>query len=248
MDNLPGNPSNPNNNNSNPPPFGSNFDPHTNPQNPNSPYQTPPQANPVPSLPQTPAPNIPNPPLSSEASAKEDRPSIHEEVAQHRPRDAQGHFLPYEHPTQAPNPNQTTPTPVLEPSGPKPNTFTEKVKSVWHFISKNFKKISAIIAFGYLIAMNPSFQNFMAQYFPHSSPVLSRAVSLQGVLHISDTGIYTLVLPDQSSYVIHFKPIPTLTNLKKLHEVVVKGNLTWTPYVIENAEIYPLNISTPDLP
>lgn len=237
----------PNQNNNHPSAFGSGFNPQANPQDQNNPYQTPPHSNPVPPLPQTSTSNIPNPPLSSEAPAQEGHPSVHEEVAQNRPRDAQGHFLPYERPTsQALDPNQTAPTPVLQPSGPKPNTLSERLKSIWHFISKNFRKISAIIAFAYLVVMNTSFQNFVAQFFPYSSPILSRAVSYQGLLKTSETGIYTLVLPDQSSYILHFKPTAALTNLKKLNEVVVKGNLTWTPFVIENAELYPLNITLPD--
>lgn len=55
MDNLPNDPSNPNsNNNSTPPPFGSGFTPHTNPIDPNNPYASQPQPNPVPPPPQTP--------------------------------------------------------------------------------------------------------------------------------------------------------------------------------------------------
>lgn len=41
MDNLPNDPPNQNNNNNpTPPPFGANFNPHTNPVDPNNPYQS----------------------------------------------------------------------------------------------------------------------------------------------------------------------------------------------------------------
>ncbi len=48
---------------------------------------------------------------------------------------------------------------------------------------------------------------------------------------------------DEFGKFTHPQPSPTLNSLKNLSEVVVKGNLTSTPYLIENAEIYPLNIS-----
>lgn len=121
MDNLPNDPSNPNpdsigaNNNNptpalptgGPPPFGSNFNPHVNPPDPNNPYasQPPSPLNPL---------NTPNLPDSFPPHP------THSDVAQHRQRDAHGHFLP-EHsvnhqPQTPPNPQQ--PQPVPNPSAP----------------------------------------------------------------------------------------------------------------------------------
>ncbi len=57
--------------------------------------------------------------------------------------------------------------------------------------------------------------------------------------------MYPLSLPDSSVYTLYLKPSSNLNDLKNLNEVVVKGNLTLTPYTIENAEIYPVSISTP---
>ncbi len=127
MDNLPArnaspaiaggpkDPSNPNNgNNNNPPqPFGSGFNPHTNPIDPNNPYQTQPQPNPVPPPPQTPPLNIPNPPNTPNIPENSDsiKHEHYSEAAQNKPRDEHGHFIPSDQP---PPPN--TPNPPNSPN------------------------------------------------------------------------------------------------------------------------------------
>lgn len=220
-----------NSGNGHPPAFGSEFNPHTNPQDPNNPYQT--YSPPPISQTTTPtSPNIPNPP---------DQPSTYSEVASHKLRDSHGRFAT-DHVSNNSD-SQTTLTSLNTP-----NIF----KRVFDFLTKiKWTKVTAYLtgaaALIYLIVSNPFFQNLVNHYFPNSSPILGRAISLQGVLKSSESGIYSLVLPNHETYTLHFKPTTSLTNLKKLNEVVVKGNLTWTPYVIENAEIYPLNLSAQDL-
>lgn len=129
MDNLPKdspNQSGGNNNNNptpaspagGPPPFGSNFNPHANPIDPNNPYSSQPQT-PVSETPNTPnPPDVPTPAEKGQAPLNHPQHSVHSEVAEHRPRDAHGHFLPYEHPTN-PNPTlqqgQTPPNPPPSP-------------------------------------------------------------------------------------------------------------------------------------
>ena len=94
MDNLPKDPSNPNNGNNNnpPPPFGSGFAPHTNPIDPNNPYQAQPPQQPIPQPPTTPTPpntpNIPELPENPDALKHEH----YSEAAQNKPRDEHGHF------------------------------------------------------------------------------------------------------------------------------------------------------------
>lgn len=161
------------------------------------------------------------------------RHSTYTEVAQHKLRDSHGKFAT----------DYVSQNPDLANAINPPNIF----KKIWRYMTKlSIKKILAILAFSSLTVSNPFFQNLVAYYFPNSSPVLGRTISYQGILKSSQSGIYSLVLPDQQTYTIHFKPTTSLTNLKKLNEVVVKGNLTWTPYVIENAEVYPLNLSAGD--
>ncbi|MDD5147176.1 MAG: hypothetical protein PHV63_01325 [Candidatus Daviesbacteria bacterium] len=94
MDNLPKDP---------PQPFGSNFNPHTNPVDPNSPYQTQPQPNPIPPTPQTPPLNTPNTSkILSEAEGPDALKHEHySEAAQNKPRDEHGHFITSEHPTSS---------------------------------------------------------------------------------------------------------------------------------------------------
>ena len=94
MDNLPKDPSNPNNGNNNnpPPPFGSGFAPHTNPIDPNNPYQAQPPQQPITQPPTTPTPpntpNIPELPENPDALKHEH----YSEAAQNKPRDEHGHF------------------------------------------------------------------------------------------------------------------------------------------------------------
>lgn len=121
--------------------------------------------------------------------------------------------------------------------------WASKIK--WTKVTLYFAGFGAFLA---LILSHPVFKNAVNHYFPNSSPVFGRDVSFQGVLKSSSTGLYTLVLPDSSSYILHFKPSVSLTNLKKLREVIIKGNFTWEPFVIENVEVYPLNFIIPDDP
>lgn len=93
--NLPNDP--PNSGNGTPPTFGSHFNPHTNPVDPNNPYQT--------NTPLPPLPNSPNLPDNNPGDIKHEHYS---EVAQHKPRDEHGHFIPSDHTANQP-PNFTSP-------------------------------------------------------------------------------------------------------------------------------------------
>lgn len=112
MDNLPNDPKNPNNNP--PPPFGTQFNPHTNPVDPNNPYQSSPQPpqNTNPSL--SNSPNTPNLPNYNPDALKHEHYS---EAAQHKPRDEHGHFIHTGH-----SDTITTPTPPNIPNPPQPST------------------------------------------------------------------------------------------------------------------------------
>lgn len=161
--------------------------------------------------------------------------ATYSEVAQHKLRDSHGRFasdyLPQDPASQNINP---------------PPFWTKIMDYIVQYLKKlSFKKVLAIASFISLLATNGPLQNIIEQFFPYSSPILHRQVAHQGILQISGNGSYALFLPDKSVYSLYFKPSSTLTNLKKISEVVVKGNLTWTPYVIENAEVYPISITSP---
>lgn len=159
--------------------------------------------------------------------------SVHSQTAREETRDQYGKFT--RSPSYSPN-LPYSPTPYSTP-----NFFT----IVWTKLSKlTLKKIATTLALISLIATNGLSLTVIELFFPHSSPVFHRTVAHQGTLKTSGNGLYFLMLPDNSVYTLYLKPSPILNTLKNLNEVVVKGNLTFTPYVIENAEIYPLNIST----
>lgn len=160
--------------------------------------------------------------------------SVHSQTAREEVRDQFGKF--------------TSPQPSL-PNSPNPPNTPSFFSNLWKNLSKlSLKKITAILAFVSLVATNGISLTIIELFFPHSSPVFHRSVAHQGILKTSGNGQYSLELSDSSVYTLYLKPSPTLNSLKNLNEVVVRGNLTLTPYVIENAEIYPLNISTPNPP
>ena len=174
---------------------------------------------------------------------------VQSELASHRFRDAHGRFIPQSSPSPTP-PNFPDPP---NPSVPSIPSATPKMESNFKKTLKFIVKIKwarvTVYIVGFIGVVNiiislPVTRNWLEKNFPNSSPVFSREVSMQGILKSSSTGLYTLVLPDQQAYTLHFKPSSSLTNLKKLNEVVVKGRLGWTPFVIEDAEIFPLNFTT----
>lgn len=149
-----------------------------------------------------------------------------------------------------PPPVQLTPD-VPSPAGPANFSNPSFIKKAFKFIIKiKWTKVSlyiiSFIGVVNLVINIPAVKNVIEANFPHSSPVFAREVIMQGVLKNSSLGLHTIVLPNQDTYTLHFKPSVSLTNLKKVNEALVKGKLTWTPFVIEEAEIYPLNFTTDD--
>lgn len=126
MDNLPKDPSNPNNGNNNnpPPPFGSGFTPHANPVDPNNPYQTQPQPNPVPPPAQIPSLSTPNPPNTPDVPENPDtlKHEHYSKAAQNKPRDEHGHFIHTNPDPQTTNQSgQTPPTTPTSQTAPNPS-------------------------------------------------------------------------------------------------------------------------------
>lgn len=155
--------------------------------------------------------------------------------ADHQPRGPHGEFL-----SSAPPP-LTTLSELSESKGNNPNFLI----LLWSKLSKlSFKKVATLLGFLTLIATNNITLNLLDKLFPNSSPILQRPTVHQGTLQKSATGQYSLLTPDNSIYTLSLKPGPNLTNLKNFNEVLVKGNLTTTPYIIDNAEIYPLSSDT----
>lgn len=143
MDSLPKDPPDSNNNSApltgNPPPFGSDFNPHTNPIDPNNPYQTQPQPNSVPPPPQIPPTKIPNPlnvpsypnfPNNNPDSSKH---TTYSEVAQHKTRDAHGRFIAQHQTPLIYSEHETNPNPQGPPNpsaSPNPTSFLPPIIEV----------------------------------------------------------------------------------------------------------------------
>ncbi len=217
MDNLPKDPLN---ENKNPPSFGSDFNPHSNPIDPNNPYQSSPQppqnANPY----LTNSPNLPN------NNPEEIKHEHYSEVAQHKLRDEHGHFMHTENsdtlitPTTPDIPNPSAPPnssflpPIIEvnqntqPSSKKdPPLFgfflTNPVTYLKAFLSRLIKRqaitikipVLAIIVFmvgigGFGIGFQSGTTWALAKLFPNYSPLLHREITEQGIIQKSSKGYF----------------------------------------------------------
>lgn len=93
--------------------------------------------------------------------------------------------------------------------------------------------LTGTYSLGYNVGINKAAKIF----FPNSSPILHRAISLQGIIQKSETGQYYLTLPDNTLWTL--KPKSNNINLNDLinKSVVVKGNLNSEPNVIEVKEV-----------
>lgn len=162
-------------------PFGSNFNPHTNPVDPNNPYSS--QSPLVNQNTVSQAPNIPN---SANISNNDnnDPPSVHEEIARHRLRDEQGHFIPYKHPTtnhehnshtQPTSSSQTTPTPPNFPNTPNPSPPpTSPIQVIHGSGGSSGKDDDSLVQGGFKIT-NPfsAFFNFLKKQIKNSNVKIS---------------------------------------------------------------------------
>lgn len=203
-------------------------------------------------------PNTPNPPSNNVDP-------VQSWVAKHEQRDAFGRFVPTEHlknPSQSfPNP-PNTPT---HPNIPLPVSFTQNNKysekndpplvsvSVTNpitylklFIKRLFNnegitiKIKPLTAIALMIALSVSFGtgfNVARIFFPNSSPILHRAITLQGTIQTSESGQYYLALPDNTLWTL--KPKTANIDLGNVvnKQVLVKGNMTAEANVVEVTEV-----------
>lgn len=261
MDNLPKDPPK---DNKTPPSFGANFNPHSNPVDPNNPYQSSPQPpqNANPSLPDS--PNLPN------HNSDEIKHEHYSEVAQHKPRDAHGHFIPSDHPTYpqpySNPPHSSNPSSILppiievnqntEPSSKKdPPLFgfflTNPVTYLKAFLNRLIKRqaitikipVLAIIVFmvgigGFGIGFQSGTTWALAKLFPNYSPLLHREITEQGIIQKLSKG-YFLQANDKGKTIWTLQSVSANVKLEDYvnQSVQVKGNLTSTPNLIEVSEV-----------
>lgn len=218
---------------------------------------TPPQ-DPVPEVPSTPN-SPPSPPNNNNTVDP-----VQSWVAKHEARDASGRFIPTEH---LKNPSPNSPNTPNNPNLPLPiqvtqnNKYSEKndppmvdlkvtnpvtyfKKWVGKFLKnqdidihlkiKPFATIGLILAF---TAVGGTTFSIGRYFFPNSSPIFHRAITLQGIVQMSESGQYYLSLPDNTLWTL--KPINNNVNLSNYiyKQVVVKGNLTAEANVINVSEV-----------
>lgn len=224
---------------------------------------------PQPSVPEV--PSTPNPPQSPPNDNNIVDP-VQSWVAQHEQRDASGKFVSSDHLTND-HSSQTSPNTPNIPNLPLPVSFTQNNKysekndpplvavSVTNpitylklFIKRLLKnegitiKIKPLTAIAMIIALSTAFGtgfNVARIFFPTSSPILHRAITLQGTIQKSESGQYYLSLPDNTLWTLR----PTNNNINLAgdinKQVMVKGNMTPENNIIEVKEVITFNKPAP---
>lgn len=131
------------------------------------------------------------------------------------------------------------------------NPFSKFFNWIKDFIKKQSNITIKIPIVGVLIAVfslgaglggyKLGFNNALAKFFPDSSPVFHRAISVDGIVQKSSSGKYYLKSGD--NYIWTLKPVNSAISLGDYlnKQVTVKGNLTKEKSVIEVSEIIPFN-------
>lgn len=104
-------------------------------------------------------------------------------------------------------------------------------------------KIKPLTAIAMIIALSTAFGtgfNVARIFFPNSSPILHRTVTLQGTIQKSENGQYYLSLPDNTLWILRSASPNSLTNTAN-KQALVKGNLTAEANVINVSEIMPFD-------
>lgn len=232
--NLPNDPpdQSKNNPNSTPPAFGSNFNPHVNPPDPNNPYAS-----------QTAQPPISSPhPLKPHGHILSEQEKLHlKELASHRPKDAHGHWITVTENTKYSEKNDP---PLVNANISVTNPVTYFKKWVGKFLNnqdidlrikiKPFATIGLVISFGVIGATSFGIGRYL---FPYSSPIFHRQVIFTGIVQKDVTGQYLLATSDSNLWKL--KPKRSIINLSSLEnkQVVITGNLTSEKNLIEVSEV-----------
>ncbi|MCR4305574.1 MAG: hypothetical protein NUV73_00645, partial [Candidatus Daviesbacteria bacterium] len=121
-------------------------------------------------------------------------------------------------------------------------SFTNPVTYLKLFIKKILNnegitiKIKPLTAIAMIAALSLAFGsgfNVAQTFFPNSSPILKRPITLQGTVQKSETGQFYLSLPDNTFWTLS----GASQNLFPGKQAIVKGNLTPEPNVIKVSEI-----------
>lgn len=210
-------------------------------------------------LPNDPSNQNNNPPPSQTPSPPH---PTHSDIAKHRQRDIQGHFLPYEHPNQN-SPNPSILPPIIEvnqntqPSSKKdPPLFgifmTNPVTYLRIFLDKLIKRqaitikipvlailMAAVATGSFGAGFHWGLNQAASKFFPNYSPLLHRSITQQGIIQQSTKGEYFLKADDKKKTMWSLKSISANVKLADFvnRKVQIKGNLTPTPNLIEVSEV-----------
>lgn len=135
------------------------------------------------------------------------------------------------------------------------NPFSKFFSWIKDFIKKQSNITIKIPIVGVLIAVfslgaglggyKLGFNNALTKFFPDSSPVFHRAISVEGIIQKSSSGKFYLKSGD--SYTWLLKIVNPAVNIADYvnAQVTIKGNLTKEKSVIEVSEIISSDLSTP---
>lgn len=103
-----------------------------------------------------------------------------------------------------------------------------------HLRIKPFATIGLVLAF---TVVGGSAFSIGRNFFPNSSPIFHRAITLQGTIQRSESGQFYLVLPDNTLWTL--RPKANNINLSNVvnKSVLVKGNLTAEANVVNVSEV-----------
>ena len=193
-------------------------------------------------------------------------------VAQHEQRDSSGRFVSTEHlknpdqssPNSPNTPNHSNfPLPVQVTQNNKYSekadpplvavSVTNPITYLKLFIKRLLRnegiiiKIKPLTAIALIIALSTAFGtgfNVARIFFPNSSPILHRSITLQGRVQMSESGQYYLSLPDNTLWTLRPNTNINLNNVLN-KQVLVKGNMTPETNVIEVKEVLAFEKPTP---
>lgn len=195
-------------------------------------------------------------------------------AAQHQKRDEHGHFVKSDYLTNGqPETNLSnghnssgTPLPIQITQNDKYSekndpplvavSVTNPITYLKLFIKRLLKnegidirlKIKPLTVIAIVTGLSLSFGtgfNVARMFFPNSSPIFHRSITLQGEVQRSESGLYYLALPDNTLWTLRPKIATIDLNNVVNKQVLVKGNMTAEANVVEVIEVIAIDKQKP---
>lgn len=257
--NLPNEP--PNGESKPPPPFGPDFNPHTNPPDHNNPYAAPPPA-PTPNPQTTINPTTHKPyhhPPNWHHPTDEEKQHL-SELAKQKPRDEHNHWIKTSNVPAIAEVNVNTQ--ASDRADPPLFGFflTNPVTYFKLFLKRLLKRqaitlripVLALVIImagigGFGVGFQAGLNWTLFRLFPNYSPILHRAITEQGIIQKGKSGEYFLKsASNKSGRLWSLKSVSANVKLEDYvnQQVQIKGNLTPTPDLIEVSEVISFDTET----